>query len=625
MKQLYTFICLWALLLGSFQTTKGQTVPDGVKISIDYNDDFGGFDQIANKAKQARVIMTGENHTFVDVNSGIELKMLRYLNAEFGYRNFIIELGAARAHFLNRYIQTGDTVAMKHLQSATSPAFMGLFHKMKVYNSTLPDSMKIKVWGIDVERFNDLPVIRLGELLPQDGIPESIAAGVEAIHGMSAYLIKNGLLEYEDAVSTDKAAAPSYWPNSQKFQINKSITIFLLHFDSLNTTYREWLGKDYEAVEEVVSWLRDFQQWKNYENTTFEYTWREENIYKNIAVLLDSMPREKFYGQFGRCHVGYNEQNGDCGWYGYNSVQSKLKYRYFKDTTSVLSIGIYYRGFNTRFANEFVEYDSRENLNKEIKALFSSTKPRTVTLIPLAQADELPELKQKFSFVIVNNRYNATPSVPGDTLPQTQSKEPISAFKDYISFNGGMIGNQLSLADINRHVAAQNISVKNQSLIQFEMGMAVVYRKIHFGLNQLVAEHNIFQTDTNKLNYKLQMTTLNLGYQVFRGNRFDFIIDAVAGWGQEQLKYVQETGNLLTVGNNKKIFNHGWVAGGRAQLQIKLFNNFTLGTHASYLHDFTSNQFYYQKTAVQYGNGEKLSNGFGGLHYGMYVGFKSEF
>lgn len=380
-----------------------QSKPEGTAINATYAADFTGYEALDPMIVNKRLVMTGENHTFAGFNSRIELKMLRYLNEKQGFRNLIIELGSARAYYMNRYISTGDSMAKKCLEATTGKKYMDMLKRLKKWNMSLPDSMRITVHGIDVERFNDLPMLRLAELLPDSAIP----AGLVTFCG--------GVKMTSEAILTDRyrQSRSGLWNTSWGWSVNDDIKGWptvnevVRQFDSLKTEIKNWLNpQQFKLTEQCVGWLREYIKWENLENSYAQYMWREENIYRNLTRLMDENKTAKFFGQFGRCHIAYREQNGDCGWYGYHSTMSKVVDRYKGAPDGVLAIGIFYKDRLTNFPENssfLAEYDSFKN---EVQEFMTATPFGEVHLYNLNKQMNPPKnLGSRYGMVIINNHF----------------------------------------------------------------------------------------------------------------------------------------------------------------------------------------------------------------------------
>lgn len=608
---------IFVVILAFSLSCSGQTGVTGFEINVRNTNEFDGFEVFDSAIKYPRVVMTGENHTYVKFNSKMELKMLRYLNQKVGTRNFVIELGAARAQYINRYINEADTMAERYLRATTSPRYIDLFKRMKKFNLSLPDSLKIRVWGIDVERFNDLPLIRLSELLPDKDVPKSLRVGVDAVHGAAGYLVENGLHEYEKA----KEGNVSYggW-ESAPFYVNKTIYEFIRNFDSLNVDFKSWLGSKYHSVNEAVNWLRDYKQWKDYENTTYQYIWREENIYKNISGLLNEFPKERFYGQFGRCHVSYAEQNGDCGWYGYHSVINKLKSRYFKSADSVLTIGIFYARNGDR--NYYSDREDDKEIQKEIGKLLDKGNKKSVTVFNLkSDPAEFPKLGNKFSFAIVND---AT-VIDDDTAESELVKSIISGrnFNDNFSYMGyGFTHTTINTAKLRQHSLDKGYPASVFPFQLHEIVLGVQGKTGHEIRVAMNPKREIQDNDSLTMKYSSRQYHYRFSYSVIRQKKIQLGLGLNLAYSSEYIRIKNKKNNFLEPRGDRNFVHSAFVAGPAAHLMYNLGQYFYIQMQVIKAYDLSGGQWKFQGSAQPYGEAGKVSAGFGGMYYNGSIGFK---
>lgn len=111
----------------------------------------------------SEVFLLGENHGFANAQK-LDLILLKHLNKKVGLKYYIAEMDSLRAKNLNTYLE-GDESEDELLKQVVldiglripQQSSIELFEKWKqiyIYNKTLPDSLKIKVIGIDKD-FDD--------------------------------------------------------------------------------------------------------------------------------------------------------------------------------------------------------------------------------------------------------------------------------------------------------------------------------------------------------------------------------------------------------------------------------------------------------------------------------------
>lgn len=610
------FITTTLLLTAVWAAAVAQKAPQGISINVSNNSDYEGFEWLEQPAKDARIIMTGENHTYINFNSRMEMKMLRYLHEKTGLRHFVIELGAARAYYLNRYINDRDSISERYLKSATSPKYMDLFKKVKKYNMALPDSQKIIIWGIDVERFPDLPLLRLGELVQHKIAPESISLGVNTIKGMASYLETTGMREYKEAQAFSYSSSSSSGPG---FYFGTSAQELIHYYDSLKPAFKTWLDSSFADFDLAIGWLREYVYWKSQENNVFQYVWREENIFKNLSALLDKYPHDKFYGQFGRCHIAYEEQNGDCNWYGYHSVINKIKTRYNKDPKTVLSIGIFYEGSGDySFASDF---EAREALQNEINELTASTKSHSIMLFNLKDtAAKLPELNKKFSFAIVSNKY-----VPTGTDDSIVSEVPTHEYDfDYFFYRAlsfGMTQTNIKTDQFGKHLQANGISTTIASPRPYNVNLHFTENEMFVNFQyQWTGRGLINSTDSGKLYYGMNYANMCIGGNILQKRWLHAGIGLNIGYGREKVSYEPENVNFLTVNNPRYFVNHIAMIGPVINAQTMILKHFIVAVDVSRNWNLGVNQWFLQGTNEKYGSKNSVTKGVSGFYFGVHLG-----
>ena len=177
MKKLFGIIA--TMVATTLMAQELPILPVGVKFDFT-SSNFNQQDAVqlmSNRAKSARVILTGENHFYSKFNSLAEYRFLRMMHENSGVRNFVIELSPTRAYFMERYFTKEDSVAKMYLMASSSKHYMNLFDSIAIWNRALPASEKIKVHGLDVERFYDMSVLWLYNILNRRGVPPPELAG----------------------------------------------------------------------------------------------------------------------------------------------------------------------------------------------------------------------------------------------------------------------------------------------------------------------------------------------------------------------------------------------------------------------------------------------------------------
>jgi hypothetical protein len=165
-----TFGCL--LLLS--QLTQGQTncaigYIEGSN-KIQYNE--AQVEKIIDFSKY-NAIFYGEGHVR-DFEPEFKLHFIKHLHKRFKVKDVFMEIGQAAAYYFNQYLETGDTTILTSKKMVYNPKNYRLFwYGLHVYNKNLPETLKIKIHGVDFERtevFKLLAELRIKEV----AIPEHL-------------------------------------------------------------------------------------------------------------------------------------------------------------------------------------------------------------------------------------------------------------------------------------------------------------------------------------------------------------------------------------------------------------------------------------------------------------------
>lgn len=370
---------------------------NAVPLDIANNDNYNGFSPLDSAMKQSRILIVGENRDYASFNSRLEFKALKYLNQRFGIRNYLLAMAPSKAFLVDRYVNSDDSAMETLLKSVSTPRYMKLYRNLKRLNKKRPDSLRIRVFGIDVERSSSLPAVRIAGILPENNIPDRLRIGVESIRGAARYIIEEGLKEYERQLENKE----EFYFEPRQFSVRQSVEEFMHYYDSLEGEFRAWLGADFIKLAAVMKGLEEYRQYQNWRETAFEDVWREDRIYQNVVALMDSLKGEKFFTVYGRCHLAYQELNGPCGLYGFSSLARRLRLTRNAQYQPV-SLAVFYTSDN-RLDEDMS--DEPASMKEEVKALAESAPGRSAVIIPLSGAADAPLLRANYDFVLLENGY----------------------------------------------------------------------------------------------------------------------------------------------------------------------------------------------------------------------------
>ncbi len=563
----------------------GHTDNPFQKINTQKADDFTGLEQLQPFVSGPRVFISGENHRHVAVNGLIEFKLLRFLHEKAGVQHLLLELGEARGWYANRYVNEPDTLERYCLMATTSVEHMKILDDIREWNLTLPAEKRIQIHGIDVERFNDIALLRLSDLLPKTKVPENLYTAVHAVHQAAGWLKHSGVKEFESAQKSEY-----YQGSSQPFSIDRSIDLILEHFDSLDVELKNWTGSRYADVQSGINSLREYKQWNEYRSSAFYYTWREENMFRKLTRLLNSDTSARFFGQFGRCHTAYVKQDGDCGWYAYQSLAHRLQERYFHTKGGTLSIGIFYdEERNNNTGNTEAEIDDAA-LQKEISRLLQFAPAESVSIARLDEKQN-PILASRFSFFIAVREFRLKIQKPGPS-------------KDKFGFTVGL--NTLFLnnaAELANHINPA-LATGQYRQLPFVLGLNWNNPQFTAGLQMgsTISEELYARKDEISIRYLFQFAGAYAGWRFMTTKKLSMDLGPQIFHATQTIRCRRYTGGFLNpdMAYLKTANNHALGVGIQVRLHYKILKHASAGLAAGYLRDVSAPDWFIAKTNLYY-------------------------
>lgn len=273
-------------------------------IDINNNDSFKGFEMLDSHIAIHRLILTGEDHYFLNKNISIEMKLFRYLVKKHGVNHLLIEFGYSFQQMINIYLKSEDVTEIEGFDKWKDESSINYFKNLRTLYQSRPDTQKFVVHGIDVERFYSFPIIYMNYLLPKDKtVPDELAVAIETLIKFKKYLD-------EDHTSDEISANEPDYKQSNYMNKYKTMCILVKDFDSLNLYYKDYLGQNFADFENVIRSVKDMVFYKSLSETPKQNVFRENYIFKRFEKVANSFPDDKFYGQFGRCHsCNFNSDN----------------------------------------------------------------------------------------------------------------------------------------------------------------------------------------------------------------------------------------------------------------------------------------------------------------------------
>jgi len=159
-----------------------------------------------------RIFVLGAFHGVAE-NGPIDLAMLPALQRQAGVRTYAAEISHAHALYLNRFLTTGDREPLERVMAGMhgfgdwTVEQRGFWIELRRWNETLPVGARLKIIGIDFERFSpEISLAWLRAAVGRAGIPD--AADQAALVRQLAAVPQDASLE---RVKTFAAAWSESW------------------------------------------------------------------------------------------------------------------------------------------------------------------------------------------------------------------------------------------------------------------------------------------------------------------------------------------------------------------------------------------------------------------------------
>ncbi|MEO9483829.1 MAG: erythromycin esterase family protein [Ekhidna sp.] len=257
-----------------------QTSPDITPISIGKDNDFKGYDliDIANN----RVFVLAEHWHNIRTVPRASMKVLEHLHKEGNVRILAIEQGASAAYMINKFLQSGDTISLRHIVRNTM--FWGqenwaFFEDLRAFNQTLPEEERVFVRSIDIEYKMESAIYVINELIKQKEIPASLESTVGAFKQL-----------FEDT----RAHRESHQGLSVMYYYDREVVenLVLKTIDEMelkSDEYTDFFGDDFVRFATMILEMDDGLTF-DYTNPNNNYKFRDRLIYDKFTSLAEEYP-----------------------------------------------------------------------------------------------------------------------------------------------------------------------------------------------------------------------------------------------------------------------------------------------------------------------------------------------
>lgn len=310
---------------------------------------FEEFEIFEDKLDDYTVYFTGENHNYAVFNTDLELKMLKYLHQTQGAEHFIFEQSPGVAYIIEEIIIDNNKENLRFLKDVFYDPFYIMIKSLKKYNDTLGVDSKVHIHGIDVERFPYFSLYALDRIV--DTLDTRVYGGevFEQIHSLRSSEFELG--SAADFYAEVEETGFTFGQVSAWGSLKSIIESSREYRDSLGPV----LGEKEEIFYAIIEGLEKGREWyiSEKKGDLKSPIVRERFMADEFERIYRSHPDDKFFGQFGRCHLHKDDKAKRCYDYYMNSVANRINDIDSSLTNKVMVIPVYYS-------------QGRENFDKDI-------------------------------------------------------------------------------------------------------------------------------------------------------------------------------------------------------------------------------------------------------------------
>jgi len=573
---------------------------------------FKGFELLDSIVGDYDVFINGENHTFLDANSKLWVKMFKYLHKTAGVRNIMIEYGYASGWLINEYLQTGDTALYSVIKTYAYDQYAEAYKELMEYNQTLDSNDKIYLTGIDLERGVYSASKILSMQFPETSEPhDSIALHVESL---------KSLVSFNEIKVFDPESDYNYYTS---YSVQNTIDNIILNFDAHEVHYRDYLGEKFELFKRILLGIKDLKVYYQYnrENSTHQFVYRERYMYNQFKKEYKAKGG-KFFGQFGRCHIAKNTQTeNSCNWYNFKSLANRIEQSGAtgKDSLKVFTTGIFY---HTDTHNE----DEMDGMQGHMDELFADMEDNRLRLYNLPNDSALhSRLESMFDYIVLctyksNREYGASVQDIED-LMLTEDNTRI-----FLLFSGGV--HQINMDPLNSY-----LGVGDEGFTSYTPFWSITMgtKESEFGLHSLgyiggYLKQNVEISDTVSARLSGFVYKSLSGYDFFKNQDW---VDFLAGFGFSyhnlKLDVTKTTDNpdvvLGYIGEQSiaRVKNPAIILDFFSSLEFNI-DNFTIGGTVGYGLDLSQSNWRAEKRLLADSPSTSMDGIFGSVNIGFNFG-----
>lgn len=314
-------------------------------INPDKENDFSDLAIMDNDLKYKEIFFTGEAHG-IKANVKLNMKFLKYFKEKTDFKYYLCELSYSDAYFLNKFLENGDMKILEDMYKPLKGTFAwnkdsyNQWKELYEFNKSLPEDKKIQVVGIDIEHQPVNALRYMNSVLPKKEAPKeisSILGELNTIWNGKGNVDDNELGRYCEKLKKD--------------------------IEQKENIYKQYLGEDFlgfKLVNENILYRNEAYSARGYDFDKI----RDERMYENFKQVYETLPKGKYYGQWGLNHIFQNEQE-DVKW-----VAAAMNGEYSQLNSKILSIAYVYDNCKymskeqnqTYSVGDVISYNSKQNI-----------------------------------------------------------------------------------------------------------------------------------------------------------------------------------------------------------------------------------------------------------------------
>ena len=308
--------------------------------TIDLTEDsFREFTVLSSTLDEYQVYFTGENHTFTTFNTQFQLKFLKYLHQTQNVKHFMFEQSPGFSYIINKVVIEDKTTHLHFLDELFFSPFYEMVKELRKYNDTLALEDKIKMHGIDIERFPAFSLYALSlivDTLDKSGRGGQVFEQIKAL--ASSEFAESGPEAFYSEPNDEfnfGFGEVSAWTSLQ------SIILGAYEFEK---ELRPILGNDSTTFYSIIESIEIGHEWyiTELEGDVKSPIIRERFMADEFLRVYTADSISKYYGQFGRCHLHKDAREKNCYDYYMNSIANRINEVHPSLNNEVMVIPIFY-------------------------------------------------------------------------------------------------------------------------------------------------------------------------------------------------------------------------------------------------------------------------------------------